>query len=125
MKLNFIHFTLLPIFCSIFPFGLTSFFLKVGEKDESSKLSRLSKRMTRAEEKLIEKPIEKPENQIEERFFEMARQKVGPAPCQKPDRMPSAENAQDYKDFMKEKYEYEQWENAVLLMAKQMKENHK
>eukprot|EP01116_Phalansterium_solitarium_P025061 TRINITY_DN93_c2_g1_i1.p3 TRINITY_DN93_c2_g1~~TRINITY_DN93_c2_g1_i1.p3 ORF type:complete len:111 (+),score=26.16 TRINITY_DN93_c2_g1_i1:158-490(+) len=43
-----------------------------------------------------------------------------PAPFPKPELMPGS-NDDQYKEYMRRKYEYEAWENSIVLLARKMR----
>lgn len=59
------------------------------------------------------------EAEEEKRWMEIAKAQHRPEPPKAV--LPPGATAEQYKDFMRQKYEHENWENELLLMARRMR----
>eukprot|EP00178_Gracilaria_changii_P017955 TRINITY_DN51245_c0_g1_i1.p1 TRINITY_DN51245_c0_g1~~TRINITY_DN51245_c0_g1_i1.p1 ORF type:complete len:106 (+),score=23.68 TRINITY_DN51245_c0_g1_i1:38-355(+) len=61
----------------------------------------------------------KREKEEEQKWFEIAKSKADPAP---PKPVPKQGLSEDeYKQYMREKYDYEAWENSVILLSRKLR----
>jgi hypothetical protein len=68
--------------------------------------------------------IEKKRREAEEvKKWEEEARRVGPAAPTKPVLPPGASEEQ-YKKYMMDKYEYEAWENKIILLARKLRKEH-
>jgi hypothetical protein len=63
------------------------------------------------------------ESEEVKRWEEEAR-RVGPSAPPKPI-LPPSPNEQQYKQYMMERYEYEAWENKIILLGRKLRKEHK